>query len=56
MKNFIERWERMCMAAAFAEEGEPETAREIMKEKTRAEMREVPSAPETARASAPHVR
>ncbi len=43
MKNLSEKLERIFMAVAFAEEGEYETAREILKEKRHEQKREIQS-------------
>jgi len=43
MKGFTEKWQRIFMAAAFAEAGEFETAREFLREKTREQKREIKS-------------
>ncbi len=39
MKTLLKRFETIMMAAAFAEEGEFETAKQIMKEESRKEIR-----------------
>ena len=53
MKGFGEKWDRIFSAITFAEAGEFETAREIMREKSRDEKRDTPIARKTARISAP---
>jgi len=39
MKTLLKRFETIMMAAAFAEEGEFETAKQIMREESRKEIR-----------------
>jgi hypothetical protein len=53
MKGFGEKWDRIFSAITFAEAGEFDTAREIMREKRRDEKRDAPIARKTARISAP---
>ena len=53
MKGFNEKWERIFMAVAFAEAGEHETAREIMREKDTVQKREMKSSRKITRAT-PH--
>ncbi len=53
MKGFTEKWDRLFSAITFAEAGEFETAREMLREKPRDEKRETPYARKTARMSAP---
>ncbi len=52
MKSLTEKLERIFMAVAFAEEGEYETAREILKEKRLEQKRETQSPRKIARPSA----
>jgi hypothetical protein len=56
MMGFSEKWERVFMAAAFAEAGEFETAREVLREKTKERKRETEPARKIIRPSAPDVR
>ncbi len=56
MKEFTEKWERVFMAVAFAEAGEFETARAILKEKRKGPDREIQSPRKITRASAPDTR
>lgn len=56
MKEFTEKWERVFMAVAFAEAGEFETARAILKEKRKGQNREIQSPRKITRASAPDAR
>jgi hypothetical protein len=56
MKGFNEKWQRIFMAAAFAEEGEFETAREVLREKTKELKREMQSPRKTIRVSGPDIR
>lgn len=53
MKGFGKRFEQLFTAIAFAEAGEFETAREIMREEARNEKRDRPVSRKTARISAP---
>lgn len=53
MKGFSEKWERMFSAVTFAEAGELETAREIMREQKRGQKRDTQVAWKTKRISAP---
>lgn len=56
MKNFTEKWEKIFMAAAFAEAGEFETARDIIRETTRAQRREIQSPRKSIRVSGNNMR
>jgi hypothetical protein len=56
VNNFIDMWQHIFVAAAFAEAGESETAREIMKEEKKTEGRESLSPRKDTRASTPHLR
>ena len=56
MKGFKEGWERLFSAITFAEAGEFDTAREIMREKKREEKRDMQITRKTARISAPGAR
>jgi len=53
MKGFTKKFEQIFTAITFAEAGEFETAREIMREQTREQKRDTPVARKTARISAP---
>lgn len=53
MKGFGRKFEKIFAAVAFAEVGEFETAREIMREDTRAQKRDTRAPRKTARMSAP---
>jgi len=53
MKGFTEKWDRLFSAVTFAEAGEFETAREILKERPRDEKRDTPHARKAVRMSAP---
>lgn len=53
MKGFSKKFEQIFSAITFAEAGEFETARQIMREQTRDEKRDTPTARKTARISAP---
>jgi len=53
MKGFSRKFERIFTAVTFAEAGEFETAREIMKEEARDQKRDVQISRKTARISAP---
>jgi thioredoxin-like negative regulator of GroEL len=53
MKGFSKKFEQIFMAAAFAEAGEFETAREIMREQPRDQKRDTRVERKTARISAP---
>jgi|MudIll2142460700_1097286.scaffolds.fasta_scaffold739335_1 hypothetical protein len=56
MKGFSEKWERMFSAATFAEAGEFETAREIMREQKRDQKRDTQVTRKTNRISAPGIK
>jgi hypothetical protein len=56
MKGFSEKWERMFSAVAFAEAGEFETAREIMRERKRDQKRDTQVTRKTNRISAPGIK
>jgi len=53
MKGFSEKWEKIFTAITFAEAGEFDTAREIMREKARDEKRDTRVVRKQARISAP---
>lgn len=54
MKRLSEKFQKMMMAATFAESGEHETAREIMKENEKTDrIRPAKRADKTMRASSP---
>lgn len=53
MKGFTKRFDQIFTAITFAEAGEFETAREIMREETRNQKRDTQTARKTARISAP---
>lgn len=53
MKGFRETWDRIFSAVTFAEVGEFDTAREIMREKARDQRRDTQVSRKTARISAP---
>ncbi len=53
MKSFTEKIERIFTAITFAEAGEFETAREIMRERPRDQKRDNTGIRKTARMSAP---
>lgn len=53
MKGFREKWDRIFSAVTFAEAGEFDTAREILREKDRPEKRDTKTARKTARLTAP---
>jgi adenine-specific DNA methylase len=53
MKGFSKRFEQIFTAITFAEAGEFETAREIMREQARDQKRDIPTARKSARISAP---
>ncbi len=53
MKGFSEKWDRLFSAITFAEAGEFETAREILREKDRDQKRDTKIARKTARLTAP---
>ncbi len=56
MKGFSEKWDRLFSAVTFAEAGEFDTAREILREKDRDEKRDTKITRKTARISAPGVK
>lgn len=56
MKGFNEKWERMFSAVTFAEAGELETAREIMREQKRDQKRDTQITRKTNRISAPGIK
>lgn len=56
MKGFKDSWDRLFSAITFAEAGEFETAREIMREKPRDRKRDTQVVRKTARISAPGVK
>ncbi len=56
MKGFTEKWQRIFMAAAFAEAGEFETAREFLREKTGQRKREIQLSRKINRVSGPDIR
>jgi len=56
MTGISERWERMFSAITFAEAGEFETAREIMREQKRDQKRDTQIARKTTRISAPGIK
>ncbi len=53
MKGFSRKFEQLFAAIAFAEEGEFETAREIMREEKRDQKRDQQVSRKSARISAP---
>ena len=53
MKGFSEKWDRMFSAITFAEAGEFDTAREILRERPEDRLRDTPVARKTTRISAP---
>ncbi len=53
MKGLWEKWDRLFSAIAFAEAGEFETARELMREKARVEKRDTIIKRKIPRISAP---
>lgn len=53
MKGFGEKFERTFSAIAFAEAGEFETAREILRDSKRADKRDTAAPRKSARISAP---
>ncbi len=53
MKGFSEKWDRLFSAVTFAEAGEFDTAREILREKDRDQKRDTKVVRKTARLSAP---
>ncbi|HXX53321.1 MAG TPA: hypothetical protein VEI28_01980 [Thermodesulfovibrionales bacterium] len=56
MTGISERWERMFSAITFAEAGEFETAREIMREQKRNQKRDTQITRKTNRISAPGIK
>ncbi len=54
--KFSEKWDRLFSAVTFAEAGEFDTAREILREKDRDQKRDTKSTRKTARISAPGVK
>ncbi len=56
MKGFSEKWDRLFSAVTFAEAGEFDTARDILREKDRDQKRDTKVARKTARISAPGVK
>ena len=53
MKSFSEKWDRLFSAITFAEAGEFDTAREILREDTRDKKRDTKVTRKTERLSAP---
>ncbi len=53
MKGFSEKWDRLFSAITFAEAGEFDTAREILREKDRDQKRDTKITRKTARLTAP---
>ncbi len=53
MKSFSEKWDRLFSAITFAEAGEFDTAREILRDKPRDNKRDTKTARKTERLSAP---
>ena len=56
MKSFTEKFDRLFSAITFAEAGEFETAREILRERTTDQKRDNTGVRKTARMSAPGVK
>jgi hypothetical protein len=53
MKGFSEKWDRLFSAITFAEAGEFDTARDILREKDRDQKRDTKVTRKTARMTAP---